>query len=188
MAHEPAASPYAARTMSSPPAPTASSARLFVGLWPDDALRDALCAHCERWGWVPGARLVPRSKLHMTLHFLGAVPRERIGELTAGLVVPFVPFAVQLDGVDVWPNQVAVLQPRAMPHALQGLHARLQSALARLQQPSAHEQLLPHVTLARKAKGSRPPAQVDPVVWRVQGYALIESLPASVYRPLHYYP
>jgi RNA 2',3'-cyclic 3'-phosphodiesterase len=174
--------------MSTPAAPAPSTARLFVGLWPDDAVRDAVSVHGGRWGWVPSARLVPRSKLHMTLHFLGAVPQERISDLITGLAVPFVPFAMQLDKTDVWPNEVAVLQPRVLPSALLGLHARLQQALAELQQPTAHERLLPHVTLARKAKGSRAPAEVQPVTWRIDGYALIESMPGSVYKPLVHYP
>ena len=174
--------------MSSAALPAASTARLFVGLWPDDAVRDAVCAHSGRWGWVPGARPVPRSKLHMTLHFLGAVPRERIADLITGLAVPFLPFAMQLDRTDVWPNQVAVLQPRVLPGALLGLHARLQQALVQLQQPTAHDQLLPHVTLARKAKGSRQPADVQPITWRIEGYALIESMAGSVYKPLVHYP
>jgi len=175
-------------TMSSPPPDPASFARLFVGLWPNDAVRDAVHAHAECWLWTASSRRVPRSKLHMTLHFLGGVPRERVPELVRGLDVPFVPFALQLDRGEVWSNQVAVLQPRTTPNALTALHGRLQIALGQLQQPTAREALEPHVTLARKAKGARSPPLLEPITWRVDGYALIESLPSAGYRVLFEYP
>ena len=72
-------------------------ARLFVGLWPDDVVRDALLAHAEHWSWPAGVRRVQRDKLHMTLHFLGAVPRERVASLVQGLAVSFEPFELTLD-------------------------------------------------------------------------------------------
>jgi RNA 2',3'-cyclic 3'-phosphodiesterase len=169
------------------PHASASFARLFIGLWPDESVRDALQGHAERWGWTPPSRRVPRAKLHMTLHFLGGVPRERLPELVHGLAVRFEPFMLRLDHAEVWRNQVAVLCPRSVPPPLTALHERLQLALGQLQQPSARETLLPHVTLARQAKGSQP-AGGAAVRWDVAGYALIESTPAEGYRPLYVYP
>jgi len=173
--------------MSSLPPDPASFARLFVGLWPDDAVRDAVCAHAERWRWTPGSRRVARSKLHMTLHFLGGVPRERIPELVHGLGVPVAPFILQLDRCEVWPNEVAVLQPRRTPSALQAQHERLKVALGQLQQPSTRDELAPHLTLARKARGSQPPLLPRAIDWRINGYALIESTPQDGYRVLFGY-
>jgi RNA 2',3'-cyclic 3'-phosphodiesterase len=161
-------------------------ARLFVGLWPGDTVRDAVQAHAERWAWMPSARRVPRAKLHMTLHFLGGVPRERLPELVHGLTVRFQPFVLRLDHAEVWRSQVAVLSPRTVPPGLTELHERLQVALGQLQQPTAREALLPHVTLARQAKGSQPAAG-DAIRWDVDGYALIESTPDSRYHVLYAY-
>jgi 2'-5' RNA ligase len=176
------------RAMSAPlPHASESFARLFIGLWPDDGVRDALQAHAERWAWTPPARRVPRTKLHMTLHFLGGVPRERLPELVHGLSVRVDPFVMRLDHGEVWRNEVAVLCPRVVPPALTELHARLQLALGQLQQPTAQEALLPHVTLARHAKGSQP-ARGDAIRWDVAGYVLIESTPTAGYRPLYAYP
>ena len=172
------------RGMDAPgPHASLSFARLFVGLWPDDGVRDAVQAHAERWGWTPPARRVPRAKLHMTLHFLGGVPRERLPELARGLSVRFDPFVLRLDHAEVWRNQVAVLCPRVAPSGLIELHERLQLALGQLEQPSAREALLPHVTLARQAKGSQP-VRGDSIRWDVGGYALIESTPDSLYHVL----
>lgn len=171
------------------PGPHASEsfARLFIGLWPGEGVRDAVQDHAERWRWTPPARRVPRAKLHMTLHFLGGVPRERLPELVHGLSVRFEPFVLRLDHAEVWRNQVAVLCPRVAPPALIELHERLQIALGQLQQPSAREELLPHVTLARQAKGSQP-VRGDSIRWNVASYALIESTADAGYRPLFLYP
>jgi RNA 2',3'-cyclic 3'-phosphodiesterase len=161
-------------------------ARLFVGLWPGDTVRDAVQAHADRWAWTPSARRVPRTKLHMTLHFLGGVPRERLPELVHGLAVRFQPFVMRLEHAEVWRSQVAVLCPRAVPPGLTELHQRLQVALGQLQQPTEREALLPHVTLARQAKGSQP-AVGAAIRWDVDGYALIESTPDSRYHVLYAY-
>jgi 2'-5' RNA ligase len=175
-----------AMSESGPHASTAF-ARLFIGLWPDEAVRDAVQAHADRWAWTPSARRVPRARLHMTLHFLGGVPRERLPELVHGLAVRFEPFVLRLDHPEVWRTQVAVLCPRTVPLGLTELHQRLHLALGQLQQPGAREALLAHVTLAREAKGSRPPGSAA-IRWNVHGYALVESTPDSGYHVLYSYP
>jgi len=165
-------------------------ARLFIGLWPDGATRAALHDCQRRWAWPPRAVPVARDRLHLTLHFLGAVPRERVASLIDGLDVAFDPFALMLEEAEVWHGGIAVLQSVGVPPALRALHARLHAALDALQQPSAREHLKAHVTLARHAKGALPPARLAPVDWRVDGYALIESerRPPSQYRVLQTYP
>lgn len=163
-------------------------ARLFLGLWPDDDVRDAVLAHAERWAWPKGARRVQRDKLHLTLHFLGAVPRERVASLVQGLAVSFEPFELTLDLAEAWSNDVAVLRPSVVPAALSDLHHRLRVALHALEQRSARERLVPHVTLARQARGAIPPAQSPHLRWPVGGYVLIESQPPRSYRVLYEYP
>jgi 2'-5' RNA ligase len=167
-----------------------SFARLFIGLWPDSATRDALHACERRWVWSPRAVPVLRERLHLTLHFLGAVPRERVAGLVDGLDVGFDPFELTLEQAEVWHGGVAVLRSVDVPPALQALHARLHAALDTLQQPSVREHLLAHVTLARHAQGARPPARFTPIRWCVDGYALIESerRPPASYRVLQAYP
>ena len=166
----------------------ATFARLFIGLWPDDAMRDALQRHAEGWAWTPPSRRVSRTKLHLTLHFLGGVPRQRVPDLVQGLAVRFEPFALRLDHAEVWRNQVAVLCPRSVPDELVELYDRLAHALARLQVVGAREELVPHVTLARHAKGSQPAVGSDAIRWQVNGYALVESTADSRYQVLCAYP
>lgn len=164
-----------------------SPARLFVGLWPNETVRDALFACAERWTWPPGARRVPRNKLHLTLFFLGAVPRERVAALEQGLAVPADGFELLLQRAEVWPNEVAVLRPLAVPPGLQLLHERLHGALAELGVAPSRERWLPHLTLARRARWAVPCDARPPIRWAVRGHALIESTPSSAYRVLREY-
>jgi 2'-5' RNA ligase len=169
-------------------APEPPVARLFIGLWPDEAVRDALAAQAEQWQWPRGARRVPTPKLHLTLHFLGAVPRERVPGLVHGLAeAQFGEFHLHLDRGEVWPNEVAALCPSVVPHALEALHGRLHGVLDALGAAPAREHLRAHVTLARRAHGARPPGQPPRIHWRVKRFALIESMPNSSYRVLRDY-
>jgi 2'-5' RNA ligase len=118
---------------------------------------------------------VRADKLHMTLHFLGAVPRSRTTELAQGLAVQFEPFELRLDHGELWSGGIAVLRTAVTPAPLVQLHRRLGRALERLRLPPARSELRPHVTLARHAQGATPPAQREDIAWAVDGFALIES-------------
>ena len=170
-------------------APGAASARLFVALWPGERVRQTLAQHQQQWRWPPNSSPVRRDKLHMTLHFLGRVPRERLAELAGELAVPVEPFELQLDRDELWHGGIAVLTPASIPEGLKVLHAALHDVLRRLQLNPAREGLRPHVTLAHKAVHAKPPAPGGAIVWPVQGYALVESEPApsSGYRVLRAY-
>jgi len=157
------------------PEPSAATARLFIGLWPPESVRDEVLRHAERWSWPRGARRVRGDKVHMTLHFLGAVPRERIAALTAALAVPFEPFELRLDHGELWPHGIASICPDAVPAALPALHGRLADALRRVDLVPEARPWRAHVTLARDAQGARPPTARDDIAWPVNAYALIES-------------
>ncbi|MES2089460.1 MAG: 2'-5' RNA ligase family protein, partial [Pseudomonadota bacterium] len=103
------------------------------------------------------------------------VPRERLPELVQGLKVPFHRFDVILDHAEVWPNNVAVLQPRAVPDVLRDLHERLGLAVLRLGLPLDGRPFQPHVTLARHARGAVLAGRCEPVRWRAGAYVLAES-------------
>lgn len=155
--------------------PGAGSARLFLALWPDDDVRQALLACRDAWHWDRHAGRVPPRHLHLTLHFLGEVPRERVPVLTQGLSVPVEPFELVLAPLAVWPNGIAVWEPATCPVALTRLHDALGQALVRLDVPLEQRDYRPHVTLARRARDSLAPASVSPLTWPVDRYALVES-------------
>jgi 2'-5' RNA ligase len=159
------------------------NARLFLALWPAPRVRAALLEYRDAWRWNTQASLVRPDKLHLTLHFIGNVPRHRLQQLKKGLEVPFEPFELNFGQPGLWRHGLAVLQPHAIPSSLLQLHGALRQALQRLELPSDTLDFRPHITLARRAVGAVPPAQ-DPVLcWQVHGYALMESMrePAGQY-------
>ncbi len=170
--------------------PNEGAVRLFLALWPDNAVRQQLHARQQGWTWPPAAAPVSADKLHLTLHFLGSVPLERQDEFARALTVEAPPVTLELHTAQprVWPGGIAVLEFAATP-ALLGLHAALADALAGLDWPLEERRYRPHVTLARKAGGARPPEEASArVEWRAgTGYALVRSVPRRGYEVIRRY-
>lgn len=149
--------------------------RLFVALWPDDVIRTALREWRDLWSWPRAAAPVATPKLHMTLHFLGNLPGERVPELAQGLAVPFSPFRLDLGHAKLWPHGLAVLEPFAEPDELLQLHVDLGAALAGLGLEPEARKFRPHVTMSRRAANASLPAEGPPIDWDIRSYALVES-------------
>jgi 2'-5' RNA ligase len=153
----------------------AASSRLFLALWPEPEVRDKLRAWRDGWQWPPSAAPVRGEQLHLTLHFLGAVARERVPQLTHGLALPFEPFELAFGHAELWPHGIALLAPDAIPTALSELHAALGGALRKLGMTPETRPFRPHVTLARRAAVATPPSQGPALRWAVRDYALMLS-------------
>jgi RNA 2',3'-cyclic 3'-phosphodiesterase len=165
------------------PSPVRDPARLFLALWPDAAGRAALLAWQRAVRWPPAARLTSAQNLHLTLHFIGAVPAARVPELAAGVARPCPAFELLLDRFEVWPRGVAVLQPATVPAPLTTLVDELADALKALALPVESRPFRPHATLARHATGATLADAPPPLRWPVHaGYVLAES--AGGYRVL----
>jgi len=167
-----------------------STHRMFLALWPDEAVRAALCARTEDWDWGEGARRYAAPDLHLTLHFLGTVPDARLPELREEFALAFEPFDWALDAPGLWPHGLAVLGCQETPPPLLELQRRLGLAVQRLHLPLELRGFRPHVTLARHALHACAPATMVPVRWRVEGYCLARSTgnPAARYEIVQRYP
>lgn len=165
--------------------------RLFLALWPTPPVRRALQDLQARWQWPPAAAVVDPARLHITLHFLGQVPQERVDELRVALAVRVEPHVLALaqGRATVWPGGIAVLELQAPPE-LQALHADLSRALQSLGWPVEERRYRPHVTFARRAQGARVAGEAceEMPEWQVdEGYVLVRSSPAHGYEVLHAY-
>lgn len=160
--------------------------RLFLALWPDPAVRRLLTEGRDAWTWPKGAAPVHADKLHVTLHFLGGLPGERLPELLEGFAVAFEPFRLDLTRAALWHNGIAVLEPDVTPPGLAALHARLSDALLALGLQPEARRYRPHVTMARRAGSAAAPQAPPPVSWDVRGYALVESK-GGLYTVLRHY-
>ena len=105
--------------------------RLFVALWPDPPTREAVALWQRAWTWPQGAALVPARALHLTLHFLGNVPAQRLASVTDGLNSPV---RIFLSGVRVarrLAQRGGGAAPGPMPACLLRLHADAVAARSR---------------------------------------------------------
>jgi RNA 2',3'-cyclic 3'-phosphodiesterase len=154
--------------------------RLFLALWPDEAVRAALRARRDAIAWPAGARPTATERLHLTLHFLGNVPAARRPAMEAALAMPCTGFVLRLTQQRAWPGGLVVLQASdPMPPPLVTLHGSLGAALRDQAWPVETRAFRPHVTLARHCHPSPPLADVEPLPWSVEGYALVQSTPSG---------
>lgn len=135
----------------------------------------ALQRVADRWTWPAGARRVPARDLHLTLHFLGAVPRDDVPALQAVLALPCPAFTLVLDRTEVWRHGIAVLAAAEVPPPLADLHAALGERLRAFGLRTETRAFRAHVTLARHAMRAVPPAEPPHVRWPVHDVVLVES-------------
>lgn len=171
------------------PQDASGRARLFLALCPGPQVQAAVAAHVQAWRWNAEAARYAPPDWHVTLHFLGAVPREQVDGLRMALALPLEPFELRFGEPALWPHGLAVLLPLAVPPALQALHDTLGRRLRELGLRTDARPYRPHLTLARGAARAQPPAAWPAWGWRVQGYGLVESTgqPAARYRLLQAY-
>lgn len=153
--------------------------RLFLALWPDEAVRRQLVSAQRAWLWPARAARVPADRLHLTLHFLGEIQEREAHALAAALPPCKLTFTLRLDRAALWPQGIAVLEPSDAPAGLAALNADLASLLRAQGLRVEARAFRPHVTLARHAQGSMPPAELPTIEWAVRGYALVRSRPGA---------
>lgn len=166
--------------------------RLFLALWPDEAVRRALVELQQRL--PPGTgRPVSADNLHLTLAFLGSTPAERQQCIEAALdSVTGSGFDLRLVRLGYWRKPQALwIGAAATPPPLAALVRGLQDCLARCGGQADTRPFQAHLTLYRKVrKPPRLPA-LAPITWSVQSFALVESNTAAAgvqYRVLRQWP
>lgn len=153
--------------------------RLFLALWPSEAVRRAVASLARQL--VLDGRWVPPENLHVTLAFLGDVAgaaKRRVLGIGANLVGS--EFALELDRIGCWPRQrISWIAPSHTPAALARLNRELRQALGKAGLPVPARRFVPHMTLARR---SAPHAfhNVTPVIWSVDRITVVRSYPEPV--------
>ncbi|WP_443025451.1 RNA 2',3'-cyclic phosphodiesterase [Sphingomonas sp. Leaf231] len=146
--------------------------RLFVALRPPPPVRSLLV---DPMGDVPGARWQDDGQLHLTTRFIGEVDRRQAEDIAAVLATVVAPVPVaRIDGVGTFDRRgrVDTLWARvAPPEPLAALHRKVDQALARAGVAPDTRRYLPHVTLARLARGAADPMAVDRWIARHAGLA-----------------
>ncbi len=155
--------------------------RLFLALWPDAALREAIVAVTRDYLPIHAGRRVAPAKLHLTLAFLGSVDagQQACVEAAAAAVADSKPasFVLQLDRIGFWRRpQVLWLGASQTPPALSELVARLNAALPACGYQPESRPYAAHMTLMRKLRRGPPASRLSvPVDWPVHDFALVAS-------------
>lgn len=126
---------------------------------------------------------VPDERLHLTLHWLGEwsrLPQALVDDACAVAArMRLSGFELRLDQAECFGHaeSIWVLRPSQPPRQLEELHRALAAALAarRVRVPVGPS-FAPHVTVRRRASVRFPPQPVPPVEWRVDRFALLQSL------------
>lgn len=135
--------------------------RLFVAARPPTATRALLSS---LMGGVPGARWQDDAQLHCTLRFIGEVDRHRAEDVAAALGgVRSETLHLSLGPAGSFDRKGRVdtlwisVQPR---QAIALLHDRIDAALRRVGVAPDDRAFVPHVTIARFARGHAPAPEV----------------------------
>jgi RNA 2',3'-cyclic 3'-phosphodiesterase len=156
--------------------PSRQNRRLFFALWPPDAIRQRLAAEVAAHAAL--GRPIPARNLHVTVVFLGAVPAARVAQvLEVAKLTLGVNFMLHLEQVEFWRrSNLLCLTAQRTPPELSALVERLRAALReRGFDRGEHERFRPHVTLVRDVARGAAAADVAPLQWPVESFALVES-------------
>ncbi|MBA3564036.1 MAG: RNA 2',3'-cyclic phosphodiesterase [Gammaproteobacteria bacterium] len=172
---------------------TSERKRLFFGVWPDAGTRRALEKATQAAVRASGGKPVAGENLHLTLAFLHSVEVERLeGIGRAAATLSGAPVELELDRIGHWPrSRILWIAPSRPPRPLPELVASLWQALEPCGFAPEERVYLPHVTLARKANPPKAQGRLQPVAWRIDRFALAESITSgnrSVYRILEEWP
>ncbi len=152
--------------------------RLFFALWPDDEVR----AQLERWSRelhaLCGGRATPTENLHVTLAFLGSVEEARVAEVDrAAGEVTLRTVSLVLDQAGYWKhNRIAWAGASVVPPELEALVSELRGALLKSQIRFDAKSFASHVTLLRDAREPRGMPALEPIRWKLDGFALVRSV------------
>lgn len=153
-------------------------ARVFFALWPDAVTANSLHRLAESLQPRFGGRVMRLDSLHLTLAFVGSVPRERIPDLLAiGASVTPRAFDLTLDVLGEWARkQLVWVGPSTTPEPLAGLADELHQGLVAAGFSMESRPFVPHVTLLRNAACATQRTSVGKVVrWWSEGFVLVES-------------
>lgn len=152
-------------------------ARVYFALWPDADTARELHAAAATLRAACGGRPMSVDTLHLTLAFVGDIPRSQIPQLLslAGEVA-CKGFTLTIDMAAYWARQhLAWGGPSQAPDELADLAAQLTQGLETRGLPVDRRAFKPHVTLVRRCERAVEERPIGPVTWTVERFVLVES-------------
>ena len=154
--------------------------RLFFALWPGDRVRDQIEQGCSQFSRNDG-RIVNKQNWHITVVFLGNVPKDKTGELvTAAAQIKAGSFDLTIDHSGWWRTpKVVWLAPSETPAALLDLFMQLNDLVRVNHLTTESRPYKPHLTLLRKVRKSPDLPEFTPIHWNIREFCLVESVTLS---------
>jgi 2'-5' RNA ligase len=158
------------------------SHNLFFGLVPEEHARERMAQEVGRLRAMHDlqGRWIKPARYHLTLHYLGEfseLPEELVARACRAadeIVMP--EFDLVLDRAGHFAQGVGWLGSAQADARLQQLWETLRMGLAHAHvRIQGHAAFKPHVTVVRDARGGLPAGPVQPIVWPVRDFALIDS-------------
>jgi len=153
--------------------------RIFFALWPDDATRMQIVNSFKQLSIdKKQSHIVSLGNLHITLHFIGNVHQQKLDCLhRAAQTVKAGGFSLELDHYGYY-NKPKVLWMglKQTPEALETLHKKLGTSLAKCGFEVELRPYTPHMTLMRKLPKPEVFEKTKPIGWQVKEFVLIESI------------
>lgn len=117
--------------------------------------------------------------LHLTLLFLGNVPRTQIAQaMQAAAKVSAPAFMLQLQQLACWKhNRIAYAAPAEQEAELVQLSSALRHEVEQAGLSFDRKAFAPHVTLVRNIERYADTQPVGPLAWRIDEFVLVESVP-----------
>lgn len=161
---------------SSTPVPETKNQRLFFALWPSLELSRELYSVAGRILEGEGRRVSPEN-IHLTLVFLGSVkPSFRQCAERAAAAIRGESFTLTLEQIGCWPKPgIAWVGPRHTPEPLSRLVQELSAGLAVCGYVPEERSYAAHLTLARKLRRCNKNLPIDPLIWEVRRFCLVQS-------------
>lgn len=155
--------------------------RLFIAVQIPDTVKTQICAGPLSSAALnrPGIRPVPAKNLHLTLHFIGDTPVEKIPQIDSALDRAIAdhntPFDVRLEGAGVFPN---LRNPRVFwlglnPEAGSTLSALAKSVKRELRAVGIFgdpKPFRPHLTIARVSERFNPDPDAAQILDRLNAF------------------
>lgn len=164
-----------------PPGGSGEVHRLFLALWPEAPVREAVRATVARLqdDHAPGGRALDPARYHLTLQFFGdfdVLPERLVEDVRQAASQAKVPrFVLPLERTGRF-GRVGWLGPARVPAALQRLWDALGAALATAGvRTRDHARFVPHLTVLRDMTRPWPERPVPPIDWPVDRFVLIDS-------------
>ncbi len=152
--------------------------RLFFALWPDDAVRQQIVSLRKKIPDLNKGRILADGNLHLTLHFLGNIPSDRIDcFLHQAQKVRAKAFNLSFSTVGFFKKpKVVWLGCDRISNKLVKLHQQLGEQLKACEYEPEKRTYSPHMTLARKIYRAPEMDSINPIEWEVSSFVLVQSV------------